>query len=395
MLEFSQLTREVILLAKRVPLEQAKKEDISYLMYPYIPFGVPTIFQGQAGFGKTRLVCKIMAEASRGVYPPRLRRGEIHGRIETTEWQKYCIEKAMLPPETAWIDASTVESTEQNGMTIDGIDTETDEELTKDNPPMDNPFFRPVGEPIKTTYITRENHYGNIIRKLYEDNGGRPGYVTIIDETDEPFVITREKVATAIGDSKLLVLDPVYPFIDGDLSSNKSVARAMDTLEVVAHETGAAILLLNNLTKYNTSDYSSGLGASNLKNIARSLFKLDRQGPLLYLEGIKNNFARYDGRIGILMDDFGRPDYINYNQMMREVELMQKDEETGEFSPARQRAADFIMNLLANGPVDSNEVKEAADQEGIPMSTLNEVKKMLGIRSQRTKGNSAVWVLPD
>ena len=64
----------------RIGIETVPRERYSYLWYPYVPFGVPSIFQGQAGYGKTTLLCRIMAELSRGVYPPRLVRGTINGR---------------------------------------------------------------------------------------------------------------------------------------------------------------------------------------------------------------------------------------------------------------------------------------------------------------------------
>ena len=74
----------------------------------------------------------------------------------------------------------------------------------------------------------------------------------------------------------------------------------MPNFEMVAKETGAAYILLNNLTKSGALDIDAGIGASNLKNIARSLFKIDRDGPILYIEGVKNNTAPYRGRIGLL-----------------------------------------------------------------------------------------------
>ena len=102
----------------RIAIESIAKEENTYLWYPYVPFGVPSIFQGQAGYGKTTLLCKIMAELSHGIYPPRLVRGTIKGREELTEWQKESIDYMLDEPQDFIIDESAIEPVAVNGMEI-------------------------------------------------------------------------------------------------------------------------------------------------------------------------------------------------------------------------------------------------------------------------------------
>lgn len=92
------------------------------------------------------------------------------------------------------VDDAEIESVMFNGMEIDGIDDEDDEADIAEAPPMDRPFKRPVGDPIKTVYISRENHYGNVIRAKYEQFGGRPGYLSVEDESDGYFTTTVENM---------------------------------------------------------------------------------------------------------------------------------------------------------------------------------------------------------
>ena len=160
----------------RIPIESVEKQRLSYLWYPFVPFGVPTVFQGQAGYGKTTIISKIMAELSHGVYPPRLKHGAIKGRSELTEWQQEAI-AYMLNTVPDDVDTEEIQPVTINGMEIDGMDDEDDEAEIAEVPPVDRPFMRPVGDAIKTVYISRENHYGNIIRAKYEQFGGRPGYL--------------------------------------------------------------------------------------------------------------------------------------------------------------------------------------------------------------------------
>ena len=378
----------------RIPIENVETQRLSYLWHPYVPFGVPTVFQGQAGYGKTTIISKIMAELSHGVYPPRLKHGGIKGRSELTEWQQEAITYMLDGVPDDDVEESEIEPTMINGMEIDGMDDDDDEAEIAEVPPMDRPFMRPVGEPIKSVYISRENHYGNIIRAKYEEFGGQPGFLSVEDESDGPFTTTVENIRNLTGDAKLVVIDPIFPFIEGRLSNNDDVARAMHNLDIVARETGAAFILLNNLTKSGSSaDIDAGMGASNLKNIARSLFKLDREGNILYLESVKNNNSPARGRIGVLFDRLGRPDFIKYTQLEAAVNEAEPEAAKGGRGPGKetQRAMDLIGEMLTNGPEDHAVMKQRAKEEGISPATLNRAKKLCGVVSKRLSKDRTVW----
>ena len=40
----------------RIPIENVEMQQLSFLWYPFVPFGVPTVFQGPAGYGKTTII---------------------------------------------------------------------------------------------------------------------------------------------------------------------------------------------------------------------------------------------------------------------------------------------------------------------------------------------------
>jgi len=370
-------------------IEDYPQHKPEYLFDPFVAFGEPSVLQGQSGVGKTTIVAFVMAGISRGIYPPRLRGGSIKRRAELTEWQIEAIKYMNTGPTDEVVDLADVEPVLINGVEVDGIDDEDDEIDYADVPPMDKPFYRPVRDPIKMVYITRENHYGNIIRKKYEEFGGREGYLIVIDESDSPFTTSIENIREATGDAKLVVVDPIFPFMEGRMSSNEDVAKAMHNFEVVARETGAAFILMNNLTKGGGSaDIDAGLGASNLKNIARSLFKLDRDGNKLYLESVKNNNSAARGRIGVLFDRLGRPDFINYRQLEDAEKELFPQEEKKRYGPKTQEALDFLEELLVSGPKLHSEVKEKAKERGIAKRTLDEAKKIRNKRGELVNGQS-------
>ena len=378
---------------KRKPINTLSTNRPPFLWYPFIPFGIPSVFQGQAGYGKTTILFRVMAELSHGIYPPRLIRGGIKDRAELTEWEQYAIE-CMLRTENSSIITEPVETVSHNGVPLQGVDDEDLEETEREAPDLDPPFMRPVGEPIKMVYITRENPDAEIRRK-YEMFGGDPDFLDVIDETKERFTARKDQIKDLVGDAKFVVIDPIFPFVDGRLSSNEDVDNMMHDFEDVAQETGAAILLLNNLTKNGTSDYNSGLGASNLKNITRSLFKLDKSKQFLYLASIKNNIASANGSIAVLMDDVGRAGFMNADRLKNVLSGTGGEADDEQYSDAIAAAIDFLEKLLDEGPVPSEEVFEAAQKSGISTSTLNRAKKEAGVESRRIAGNSTVWEWPE
>ena len=378
----------------RIPIENVEMQRLSFLWYPFVPFGVPTVFQGQAGYGKTTIISEIAAELNCGIYPPRLRHGAIKGRGYLTEWQKEAIDYMLNNAPERGVNDVEIKLVIFNGMEIEGIDDENDEAEIVEVPAMDRPFMRPVGEPVKTVYISRENHYGNIIRAKYEQFGGRPGFLSVEDESDGLFTTSVENIRKLTGDAKLVIIDPIFPYIQGRLSNNDDVARAMHNFDIVARETGAAYILLNNLTKSGSSaDIDAGLGASNLKNIARSLFKLDRAGIILYLESVKNNLAPARGRIGVLFDRLGRPDFIQYAQLEGAINIMEFGEAKEGREPGKEmkRAMDFLDEILADGPVNQSVIKQKAEEAGISATTLNRAKQRCGRGSKRISKGLTVW----
>jgi len=56
------------------------------------------------------------------------------------------------------VDDAEIESVMFNGMEIDGIEDEDDEAEIAEVFPVDRPFMRPVGDAIKSVYISRQNH---------------------------------------------------------------------------------------------------------------------------------------------------------------------------------------------------------------------------------------------
>ena len=102
----------------RIPIENVEMQQLSFLWYPFVPFGVPTVFQGQTGYGKTTIIAKIAAELSHGIYPPRLRHGAVKGRGFLTEWQMEAIDYMLNNAPERDVDDAEIEPRHGDGSNV-------------------------------------------------------------------------------------------------------------------------------------------------------------------------------------------------------------------------------------------------------------------------------------
>jgi putative DNA primase/helicase len=79
--------------------------------------------------------------------------------------------------------------------------------------------------------------------------------------------------------------------------------------------------------------------------------------------------------------------------------VLAESNDTGAEKSAKTEAADFLGDLLANGPMPSKEVKEHAEAAGFSWATIKRAKKCTGIEHYREGGMAAaghwLWRLPN
>lgn len=326
-------------------LKDVIAKEVEWLWRPYIAFGKVTLIQGKTGIGKTSLMIKIISDLSNGLYPPTMFRSEL------------------LPQDEK--------------------------------------------KPLTTFYVSIENGIDDTITPLFDLMGGNRDYVQYQDEREEHFVLNGDEIRECVKTTgaKLIVVDPWQQFLDNASSTDNNALRNMiRDVQNAAEETGAAVVLCGNYTKAVLgSDLTKGLGGSELNNTLRSILTVkDCDDPSERLLTVtKMSFLgkemepvrfRQDEnfRIEYVYDDVSTDEYaIEENTL---TALAEKEEE--KTLTKTERTAEFLKELLADGPMDSNDVKRAVIEAGFSMTTVNRVKKELVLIEQQPD-KSSVWRLKE
>ena len=193
----------------------------------------------------------------------------------------------------------------------------------------------------------------------------------------------------ARADVRLIVLDSLSGLTSGN-TSPRLLRDVVAALADMARRSRKPILLTHHLRKRTTLDGDGQLnldrllGSSLIAQVPRVVWALDLPDPAdpdnRRLSVIKNNLGPIPDPIGMRIDDnglhFGPPP----QPPTVESEL--------------DRAAAFLQDLLAAGPLPAAHVKAAAHAAGLAERTLKRAKKHLGIKSNK-EPDQWTWQLPD
>ncbi len=328
-------------------LKDVESKEIQWFWRPFIAFGKVTLIQGDTGIGKTSLMVKIIADISRGIYPPTMFRGQLQ------------------------------------------------EQETKD--------------PITTYYVSVENGIADTILPLFNLLGGDKEYVQYQDEMQEHFILTGNEIreCVRVTGAKLIVIDPWQQFLDDASSTDNKAMRAMiRDIQNAAEETGAAIILCGNYTKAVVrSELSKGIGASELFNTLRSVLtvKHGRDPSERTIVVSKMSFLGKevtpvyftqdeDYRIAYEFDEYGVDAAGDGTEEGDSEDSEDTIEKTEERLTKGEKTAEFLKNLLKDGPMDSNDVKMTVQEAGFSMTTVNRIKEDIVV-VERQSDRSSIWRL--
>lgn len=175
----------------------------------------------------------------------------------------------------------------------------------------------------------------------------------------------------------MLILDSIQAYLGGGMDMNRAnEARDMTKrLGVLAEEYQCAIVLIGHMNKAagNKAAYR-GMGSIDFFAVARSVLLVGRvegEPKIRAVVQIKNNLAAFGHPKAFALSENGFSWIGDYEITVDEV--------LGGIAPK----ANKMELALTSDAVQSNEIFDMADEQGISKRTLENAKKKLGIRAKK------------
>ncbi len=310
-----------------IKMSEIQSQEVSWLWYPFIPYGKLTIIQGDPGDGKTTLVLNIAAWLSKG----------------------------------------------------EGLDSEMK-----------------LSEPVNVIYQSAEDGLADTVKPRLELAGADCERILVIDEKEKSLSMVDERLEKAIVQTKarMLILDPIQAYLGGGMDMNRAnEARDMTKkLGALAEKYQCAIVLIGHMNKAagNKAAYR-GMGSIDFFAVARSVLLVGRvegEPDIRAVVQIKNNLAAFGHPKAFALSEDGF-------QWLGDYEIT-ADEVLGGIAPKAnkmEQAKRLLRELaLTTDAIQSNEIFDMADEQGISKRTLENAKREFGIRAKKIN-NSWYWEL--
>jgi hypothetical protein len=235
-----------------------------------------------------------------------------------------------------------------------------------------------------------ENSFSDVIKPRLQQLGADFSRIKSINEEQGRLSLLSPKIEEIITryDAKLLTVDPIQAYMN--MYKLESVRETLISLGQVAARTGCAILCIGHLTKGQTKSQYRGLGSIDIFNAIPSVLNLGMvDDDTRVMVHNKSNFFEIGSPIAFTLQGGFR--WIGEYDITLD-ELLNKD-----ISPRRDRkreeAKEFLLEILADGEVESNEVYALAKERGIKNRTLERANSEVGARSVEKSNKKWYWVL--
>ena len=251
-------------------------------------------------------------------------------------------------------------------------------------------------EPLNVIYQSAEDGLADTVKPRLETAGANCENISAIDESIKSLSMIDERLEEAVirTKAKLLILDPIQAYLGGGMDMNRAnEARDMTKkLATLAEKYQCAIVLVGHMNKAagNKAAYR-GMGSIDFFAVARSVLLVGRvegEANIRAVVQIKNNLAA-----------FGHPKAFELSEdgfhWLGDYEIT-ADEVLGGIAPKANKLeqAKRLLREVAetNNAMQSNEIFNLAEEQGISRRTLENAKKELSIRAKRIN-NSWYWEL--
>ncbi|WP_236450482.1 AAA family ATPase [Stutzerimonas stutzeri] len=216
-----------------------------------------------------------------------------------------------------------------------------------------------------------------------------------------------------IGDVGLIMIDPIVSAVSGDMHRANDVRRALQGLVDLAEQHDCAVLGITHFSKGSADKNPAErvLGSQAFGALARTVLVAAKQedSELRVLARAKSNIAVDDGGCSYTIEEctvgegitttrvlWGGKIEGTAREILADVESQNQDERRTELDGA----CDFLRDLLAFGPVPTNQIKKDADGNGLTWATVRRAQKTIGAVAKKEGGafgggkQQWVWSLP-
>jgi hypothetical protein len=273
------------------------------------------------------------------------------------------------------------------------------------------PDGSPMPGPANSLVLNAEDGPADTTHARLVANGADMRRVFVADPDDElprlPSQAALLEQAIVQAEARLVVLDPLPAFLDPtvNMANELSVRRALEPLRQIAAKQNCVPLLVRNLNKNEGRNAAyRGAGSIAFLGMCRSgwLVAPDPHEPRRrVLAQLKNNLAAPQPSLGyeIHGPDGGTPSVSWLDACAWTARELLKD---SPHAPPRlsehDRAREFLEGFLEDGPLTSQELWAAAQEQGLSDRTVQRAKRDLKIRSVRISVDGAprtYWLLKD
>jgi hypothetical protein len=156
----------------------------------------------------------------------------------------------------------------------------------------------------------------------------------------------------------------------------------MGGLLKIAEGSNCCIVLISHMNKSaGTKDLYRSLGSIDIPAAARSVLLVgrDKDGDTRYVRHIKSSLAPEGTPFAFRIGEDSAVEYLGEYDAFDDTEEIAAPDECGK----RHKAAEIILDMLAEGPRRSTEILDACKENGISNVTARRVKGYLGVKSVR------------
>jgi len=224
--------------------------------------------------------------------------------------------------------------------------------------------------------------------------------------TDIPDLLDK---ARGISDLKMIIVDPVVSAVAGDSHKNAEVRRGLQPMVNMAEEIGAAIIGITHFTKGTagsnpTERVTGSLAFAALARVVMCTAKGTEEGQGRRLVRSKSNIGpdgggfEYDLTRHEVADGIEGQTVLWGKPLEGMAQALLRDIETGpQEKTATEEAAEWLEELLQDGPLTSKEIKSIASESGFTWRTVQRAQskseKVVTKRTGSGKEVKVIWSL--